>query len=112
MKIAALARCLRAAVPQVDALLQRWVEAGCNLGSMTARTLKLLDLYGADLFAAAVAEVITRGTWDIGAIAHVCEQLRIAAARPVPVPLNLGAHVPDRDVIPHPLESYDVLRSR
>lgn len=103
---------LRAAVPQVDALLQRWVEAGCNLGSMTARTLKLLDLYGADLFAAAVAEVITRGTWDIGAIAHVCEQLRIAAARPVPVPLNLGAHVPDRDVIPHPLESYDVLRSR
>lgn len=103
---------LRAAVPQIDILLQRWVEAGCNLGSMTARALKLLDLYGADLFAAAVAEVITRGTWDIGAIAHVCEQHRIAAARPVPVPVNLGAHVPDRDVIPHPLESYDVLRSR
>jgi transposase len=103
---------LRATVPQVDALLQRWVEAGCNLGSMTARALKLFDLYGADLFAAAVAEVITRGTWDIGAIAHLCEQHRIAAARPVPVPVNLGAHVPDRDVIPHPLESYDVLRSR
>jgi hypothetical protein len=103
---------LRAAVPQIDVLLQRWVEAGCNLGSMTARALKLLDLYSADLFAAAVAEVITRGTWDIGAIAHVCEQHRIAAARPVPVPINFGAHVPDRDVIPHPLESYDVLRSR
>lgn len=103
---------LRAAVPQIDTLLARWVEAGCNLGSITARTLKLLDLYGPDLFAAAVAEVITRGTWDIGAIAHVCEQHRIAAARPVPVPVSLGAHVPDRDVVPHPLESYDVLRPR
>lgn len=103
---------LRAAVPQVEVLQQRWVEAGCNLGSMTARALKLLDLYGADLFAAALAEVIERGTWDIGAIAHVCEQQRIAACRPVPVPVNIGAHVPDRDVIPHALESYDVVRPR
>jgi transposase len=103
---------LRAAVPQIDALIERWVQSGCNVGSMTARTLKLLDLYGAELFAVAVAEIITRGTWDIGAIAHVCEQHRIAAARAVPVPVMLGAHVPDRDVIPHPLESYDVLRPR
>jgi transposase len=103
---------LRAACPQVDTLIERWVEAGCNIGSMTARALKWLDLYGPGLFAAAIAEVIARGTWDIGAIAHVCEQHRIAAARAVPVPVNLGAHVPDRDVIPHPLESYDVLRPR
>lgn len=103
---------LRAAVPQIDTLIERWVQASCNIGSMTARAIKLLDLYGADLFAAAVTEVLTRGTWDIGAIAHVCEQHRIAAARPVPLPINIGAHVPDRDVIPHPLESYDVLRSR
>jgi transposase len=103
---------LRAAVPQIDTLIERWVQSGCNIGSMTARALKLLDLYGAELFAAAVAEIITRGTWDVGAIAHVCEQHRIAAARAVPVPVTLGAHVPDRDVIPHPLESYDVLRSR
>jgi transposase len=103
---------LRAACPQVDTLVERWVEAGCKIGSMTARALKLLDLYGAELFAAAIAEVISRGTWDIGAIAHVCEQHRVAAARVVPVPVNFGPHVPDRDVIPHPLESYDVLRSR
>jgi len=103
---------LRAAVPNVDNIIERWVEAGCNIGSMTARALKLLDLYGADLFGVAVAEIVERGTWDIGAIAHLCEQHRIAAAREIPVPVSLGKHVPDRDVIPHPLESYDVLRSR
>lgn len=103
---------LRACVPQVDKLLARWLEEGCNIGSMTARALKLLDLYGPDLFSAAVAQVIDSGTWDVGAIAHVCEQRRVAASRPVPIPVNLGANVPDRDVIPHPLESYDVIRSR
>jgi transposase len=103
---------LRAVAPHIDRLFERWLEMGCNVGSMTSRTLTLLDLYGAELFAAAVDDVIARGTWDIGAISHVCEQRRVAAARPVPVPITLGAHVPERDVIPHALESYDALRRR
>ena len=103
---------LRIVVPQIDTIIERWVHAGCNIGSMTARVLKLLDLYGADLLSAAVADMVPRGTWDVGAIAHLCEQRRIAAARPVPVPISLGAHVSDRDVIPHPLETYDVIRRR
>lgn len=100
------------AAPGVERLFERWLETGCNVGSMTARTLVLLDLYGRELFASAVADVLERGTWDIGAIAQLCEQRRIAASRPVPLPVALGDHVPERDVVPHSLESYDALRRR
>ena len=30
--------------------------------------------------------------------------------RPVPIDINLGAHIHDRDVIPHDLETYDAQR--
>jgi transposase len=103
---------LRAAIPGIDALFARWVDAGRNVGSLTARTLKLLDLYGADLLAEAVAEVLALGMHDPGALAQVCEQHRRAKSLPVPVPVDLGDHVPDREVIPHDLESYDAHRRR
>ena len=35
------------------------------------------------------------------------QERRRAADGPVPLDIDLGAHVPDRDVIPHDLESYD-----
>ncbi len=96
---------LRATLPGIDALFARWVDAGRNVGSLTARTLKLLDLYGSDLLAEAVAEIP-------GALAQVCEQHRRAKSLPVPVPVDLGEHVPHREVIPHDLESYDAHRRR
>jgi hypothetical protein len=80
---------LRAAVPTIDALYERWVDAGRNLGSMTARTLKLLDLYGAELLGAAVEEVLARGMHDPGALAALCEQRRCARANPVPLDVPL-----------------------
>ena len=98
---------LRTAAPGFDQLCERWVDAGRNVGSLTARTLKLFDLYGAELFAAALSEMLARGTHDIGALAHLCEQRRRARSLPVPVELALPAHIKDRDVIPHPLGSYD-----
>jgi transposase len=98
---------LRAAVPGIDALYERWVEVGRNLGSMTARTLKLLDLYGPDLLAAALQQVLERGLHDPGALASICEQRRRAQNAPVPLDLPLAGHLRDRDVIPHALETYD-----
>jgi transposase len=98
---------LRAMVPAVDTLYERWVDAGRNLGSMTARTLKLLDLYGAELLAAAIVEVLARGMHDPGALAALCEQRRRAVAAPLPLDVRLAAHVRDRDVVPHDLETYD-----
>ena len=55
-------------------------------------------------------EVLARGMHDPGALAQVCEQHRRAKSLPVPVAVDLGAHVPDREVIPHDLESYDARR--
>jgi len=98
---------LRSSTPGFDALCARWVEAGRNVGSMTARTLKLLELYGVESFAAAVEEMLARGTHDIGALAQLCEQRRRARSLAVPVPFDLPAHVHDREVVPHPLGSYD-----
>jgi len=98
---------LQQAVPAIEQLFERWVDAGRNVGSMTAQTLKLLDLYGAELLAKAVDHAIERGTSDPGALAQVCEQHRCRQRMPVPIDIELGDHVPDREVIPHDLERYD-----
>jgi transposase len=98
---------LHAEVAGVDALFSKWVEAGRNVGSVTAKTIQLLDLYGADVLTAAVAEVTSRGSHDPGALAIVCEQHRRALQRAMPVTVVFGDHVLDRDVIPHDLGGYD-----
>jgi transposase len=101
---------LRTAAPGIDVLLERWVEAGRNVGSMVAQTGKLLDLYGMDIFRKAVADTIERGTHDPGEIGVLCEKHRRGAEAPLPMDVRLGEHVPDRDVIPHDLGGYDVKR--
>ncbi|MDX2024487.1 MAG: IS21 family transposase [Deltaproteobacteria bacterium] len=98
---------LRVVTPQIDVLVDRWVEAGANIGSVISRTVKLLDTYGPDIFAAAINDVVERGIWDVGAIAQGCEQKRIATGLPVPVAIAFGEGVKDRHVKPHSLESYD-----
>jgi hypothetical protein len=96
----------------MDALYTRWVDAGRNVGLMTARTAKLLQLYGADVLAKAVAEVLARGLHDPGALALRCEQARRATGAAMPTVLELGAHIPDCDVTPHDLAQYDRPSSR
>jgi hypothetical protein len=103
---------LRAQIPDIGVLYERWVLAGRNLGSMTAQVIRLLDLYGAELLKAAVADVVAKDIHDPGALAVLCEQKRKRGARPVPLDITLGAHVADRDVVPHDLESYDAKRRR
>lgn len=98
---------LLAQVAGIDALYTRWVEVGRNVGLMTARTGKLLELYGAEVLAQAVAAVLARGLHDPGALALRCEEARRAADKPLPVVLELGPHVPDCDVTPHDLGQYD-----
>jgi len=98
---------LRAAIPGIEHLFERWVEGGRNVGSLTAQTLRLLDLYGPSLLADAVDQAIGRGTSDPGALAQLCEQHRSRRRLPVPIDVELGEHVPDWDVPPHDLERYD-----
>ena len=99
---------LRSQVPRVDALAEAWVLAGRNAGNCTARTVRLFELYGSDILSRAVDTLLTRGTSDLGALAHVCEQLRRERQRPVPIDVHVPSHAKDRDVIPHDLEGYDV----
>jgi transposase len=98
---------LHAEIKGIDRLFARWVEVGRNLGSMTARAISLLDAYGADVLRAAVDEAMARGVHDPGALAVLCEKLRKNLGQPIPMPLDIGVHVPDRDVIPHDLGGYD-----
>lgn len=98
---------LRLAVPACDELFAKWLLGGHNVGSLTLRTLKLLDLYGQDLLQAAVKDALARDTCDLSALSLLCEYHRRAQARPLPVDIPLGENVPEHDVIPHPLEHYD-----
>ncbi len=99
-------------VPAVSRLFEAWVEAGRNVGSLTAATLRILDLYGKDSLAQAVEFALARGSHDVGALAQICEQRRRAEGRTPPLDVVLGDHVPDRDVIPHDLETYDAKKRR
>lgn len=103
---------LASLVPDIERLYQRWLDLGCNLGSMTSRTLALLDLYGDDVFIEAARDVIDTGAHDPGAIGVRCEVLRKKRQRDVPIALHLSGDVPDRDVIPHDLETYDAATKR
>jgi len=95
---------LRVQVPRIVELMQVWADQGRNVGSQVARTLKLLDLYGARVLGEAVDELLQCGGSDYGALCLLCDKRR---SRPVAPPLELGAHVKDRDVIPHDLGGYD-----
>ena len=98
---------LRIEVPAIDGLLERWVDAGRNLGSMVASTITLLDAYGSPVLRHVVADMLARGIHDRGAMAILCEQRRRRHAGPAALLLQLGDHVVERDVIPHDLGGYD-----
>ncbi len=98
---------IRALVPAFDRIVERWDLSGSSLGYRVARSIKLLDLYGDHVFAAAAADLIERGLADVGVLAVACEKHRKQLGRPVPIALVFPDHLDDTDVIPHRLESYD-----
>jgi len=98
---------LRVEVPQIDALLERWVDAGRNIGSMIGFTISLLDSYGPAVLREVVADMLHKGIHDRGAMAILCEQRRRRHSGPTPLTIQLGGHVVDRDVVPHDLGGYD-----
>jgi transposase len=98
---------LLAVAPDFVVILERWALSGSSLAIQVTRSIKLLDLYGEEIFAAAVAELAARGLRDVGALAVACDRLRRDRHRPVPVDIPLPSHVIDRDVVPHDLDRYD-----
>ena len=98
---------LRVAVPDIQQVFDAWVEDGINVGFATIRVLHLLDLYGPEVLGLAVKDLLARESHDVSALSVRCEIHRRAQGRPVPMPVRFAAHVQERDVIQHPLESYD-----
>lgn len=98
---------LRAEVPEIEPLFERWVDAGRNLGSMVARVIVLLDAYGGPAMREVLTEMVARGTHDPGAMAILCEQRRRARGDRPPSVVAFGDHVRERDVVPHDLGGYD-----
>jgi transposase len=96
---------LRARLPRIDELFQHWLNDGRNIGSMTFRTARLVDLYGPELLNACIDELIERQSHDLGALAVLCERQR--KKQPPVLPPVIGEHVVERDVLPHDLGDYD-----
>jgi transposase len=100
-------RRLIATSPLMVSLLEAWLDEGRNVGSQVARALKILDLYGATAFSAAVDLLARSHSTDLAALERLCEQQRRAAGSRPPSTLRFGAHVQDRDVRMPGLEDYD-----
>jgi transposase len=98
---------LRAIAPTFDRIVARWDTVGASLGHRVCKAIRLLDLYGDHVFAAAVVDLDARGLADLGALAVACERQRKLAGRPVPLDLVLPAHLDDAEVIPRDLGTYD-----
>lgn len=98
---------LRAEIPNINPIIERWAQAGKHLGTMVARTIVLLDAYGAPVLCEVIAEMLDRGTHDPGAMAILCEQRRRRRGAPAPRLIEFAQHVNERDVVPHDLGGYD-----
>ena len=105
---------LRVAVPATATLFDRLAVRGEALRPHTVRLLALLDDYGPQELAAAIATALARDALGAGSIAHLLEIRRRQQGRTPPLPLALPNRpgVRDLDVRPHRLESYDALTSR
>lgn len=98
---------IEAVAPDSGKLLSGWAQEGSSLSIRVTRAIQLLDLYGDEVFGLAVKELVARGLQDVGALALACDRLRRERHRPVPLDIQLPAHIEDRDVIPHDLGNYD-----
>jgi hypothetical protein len=63
--------------------------------------------YGPAVLREVVADMPARGVHDRGAMAILCEHKRKRRDGPAPMTIQLGAHVVERDVVPHDLGGYD-----
>jgi transposase len=103
---------LQRAAPASEELLVRTVARGENLGSCVARLLQLLDTYGADELASAIAECLKKDVPHPHAVRHVLEKRRQDRGQDPVLPLVLPDDVRVRDlVVPPPsLCPYDNLK--
>lgn len=96
-------------VPQAEALLTALGQRQHHLATAVERLLRLLDEYGRDELAAAVAEALTAGSPHPDAVRLILDRRRHRRHQPPPLPVALpdDPRVRDLVVLPHPLADYD-----
>ncbi len=97
------------AVPQIEVLLVRLAERGFNLGSATGSYLRLLDHYGAEDLAEAVAEAVKADTPHFASVRLILERRHHQRGLPpkLSLPLPDDPRIRDLHIQPHSLSQYD-----
>ncbi len=103
---------LHAAAPSAMRLLEMAAESGANLGSLTARLLKVLAEAGPSDLETAIATAVERGLPTVGAVRQLVDQQLAERGLPPPVPVRIpGDHrAASVTVRNHQLSSYDNLK--
>jgi transposase len=104
---------LAKAAPSSQAFLRILAQRGQNVGSTTARLIRILDGVGAAELEEALVEALEHDTIHVGAVRHIVDRRRSARGLPPPVsvPLARGHHA-DLVVTPHALATYDALKEQ
>ena len=102
---------LAAAAPASRELLTCLAQRGANLGSATARLLRLLEEFGAARLEQAIREAIEKDIPHPHAVRQILERQRRAEGRSPALPVELpdDPRVRELTIRPHTLESYDAL---
>jgi hypothetical protein len=105
---------LRAAVPEVDRLLELLALRGENLGGNVSKLASLITVYGIDDFRDAVHEAIERETPRATSVGNILERRRRARSAPTVLPVQLpdDPRVRNLRVTSHDPASYDTLSRR
>ena len=92
--------------PTFTKVIERWLDENRNVGSASSKTWTIVERYGDQTFAAALAVFLERGLVDPSGLESLCEgiQRRQQPASPKAPP---PSHPSDRDVVAHALETYD-----
>jgi transposase len=103
---------LLAQLPQAEALLMALAERNEPLGPQTTKLLELVQIYGTEAVADAVAEALNRGTPRAASVAWLLQQRERAAGNPPaigPLRLSRRPELQQMRVTNHKLEDYDDL---
>jgi hypothetical protein len=100
------------AVPSIEAFLNAAFARGESVPRQTIRLLELLDDYGPQALASAVAEALAGNTPNANSVSFILARRRRAQGRgrpPINVDLSRYPHLADLSVPTHQLEIYDEL---
>lgn len=102
---------LTMACPGASQLLEQLALRGEPLRPVTFRLNRLLDRYGAEELATAIAIALDRGSPHPSSVEHVLDQRARAAGKPPPIDVVLpdDPRVRELFVTPHALSAYDAL---